>query len=231
MTFELSPDHLALRDRARAFAATARDRAADIDRNGVVPPDLLGAGRGLGTADPLPLTVVAEELATASAALAMSVAAPDAAQPPLDLNGLRGAPTLPPDNRSQLLLAAVAVGIGRGAMDAALAELRRSTATPGADVEKPHWVVADAATELDAARLLVYKAARSMTDSDVAVARLMASAAADHAVAAALRVSGADALKAGSVLERLSRDVRAVALILGTEEHQRATAADAMFPR
>ena len=90
-------------------------------------------------------------------------------------------------------------------------------------------LVADAATELDAARLLTYKAAGTMADADVAIARLMTSAAADRSVDAALRVSGAEALKAGSALERLSRDVRAVALVLGTEEHQRSIAADAMF--
>ena len=244
MTFELSPEHLALRDRARAFAASARDRAGEIDRAGAVPHDLTHDARALCPREPLGLTIVIEELASASSALALAAAAPDAAKTAIDLSGLRGAPALPADSRSQLLLAAVALGIGRSALDAAIAELRRSTATPGgganpaagagwdgADVEKPHWVVADAATELEASRLLTYKAARTMADPDIAVARLMASAAAEHTVSAALRVAGADALKAESVLERLSRDVRAVGLILGTEEHRRAIAADAMFPR
>jgi hypothetical protein len=213
------------------LAATARDRAAEIDRTAAIPSDLTRAARALCDTDPLGVTIVAEELAAASAALAVTAAGSDAAEQSMGLNGLRGAAVPVADQRSQLLLAAAALGIGRGALEVAVAELRRSTATPGADVEKPHWVVADAATELDAARLLAYQAARTMADADVAIARLMTSAAAHRVVDAALRVSGPDALKVGNVLERLSRDVRAVALILGTEEHQRATAADAMFPR
>jgi hypothetical protein len=228
MNFEFSPEHLVLRDRARAFAAAARDRAAEIDRTGAIPHELTRDARALCDTDPLGVTIVVEELATASAALAVSAAASDAAKPAMDLSGLRGATALARNNRSQLLLAAAALGIGRSALEAAVAELRRSTAAPD-DVEKPHWVVADAATELDAARLLTYKAAGTMADADVAIARLMTSAAADRSVDAALRVSGAEALKAGSALERLSRDVRAVALVLGTEEHQRSIAADAMF--
>jgi hypothetical protein len=230
MNFELPGDFLALRDRARAFAAAASERGADIDRTAVVGSDLARDARALCHTEPLGLAIVIEELAATSAALAMSAAAPDTASA-LNLAGLRGAPILADGSGSQLVLAAVALGIGRSALDAALGELRRSTVTRDGDVEKPHWVVADAATELDAARLLTYRAARSMADADIAMARLMASAAASRAVDAALRVTGPAGLNEGGALERLSRDVRAVALVMGTEEHQRAMAADALFPR
>ena len=231
MNFELSAEQAAVRDRARAFAGAARARAAEIDQAGVIPAPLVRDARALCDADPLPLAVVIEQIATASAALAIAAAASEKPAPTLDLSGLRGAPALASEPRSQLVLAAVALGIGRAALEVSIEELRQSTVTPGADVEKPHWVVADAATEIDAARLLTHKAARTMADADVAIARLMATAAADRAVDAALRVAGSDALKQGSALERLARDVRAVALILGTEENQRAVAADALFPR
>jgi alkylation response protein AidB-like acyl-CoA dehydrogenase len=109
--------------------------------------------------------------------------------------------------------------------------LRRSTATTGTHVDKPHWVVADVATDLDAARLLTYKAARTTSDVDIAIARLLASAAATRAVDAAIRIVGPPALTAGSVVERLSRDVRAVSVLIGTEEEQRAVAAEGLFPQ
>jgi len=115
-------------------------------------------------------------------------------------------------------------------MESALAEVRQTAATPTA-VEKPQWLVADVATDLDAARLLTYKAASTMTDADVAVARLLASAAAQRAVDAAVRVAGASALAEGSALERLSRDMRVLSVLLGTEENHRAIAAEGLLPR
>ena len=229
MTFELSPEHAKLRDRARAFAAAALDRGDEIDRHDRVPVDLREAGRPLCETDSLGLAVVVEEVASASAALALDLATADAAGA-LGLAGLRGAPVLPDEARTQLVLAAAALGLGRRALDAAVSELRRSAAAPGADVEKPHWVVADAATELDAARLLTYKAARTMAGADIAVARLLATSAATRAVETALRVTGPAALQPASILERLSRDVRALGLIVGTEEQQRTTAADGLLP-
>jgi alkylation response protein AidB-like acyl-CoA dehydrogenase len=62
------------------------------------------------------------------------------------------------------------------------------------------------------------------------MARLTASRAAQHAVDAALRMTGADGLREGAMLERLARDVRAVALLLGTEEDQRAAVAAGVLP-
>ena len=228
MNFELSAEHLALRDRARAAAAAAQDRGGDIDRAGAVPEDLARQARMLGETDSFGQVIVVEELATASPALA--IAAAGASGEALGLTGLRGATRLENEPRSHLVLAAAALGLGRGALADALAELRRPMPVSGVDVEKPHWVVADVATELDAARLLTYKAARTLNEADIAVARLMATAAAGRAVDTALRVCGAEALKEGTRLERLSRDVRALAVVLGTEEHQRAIAAEGLLP-
>ena len=229
MTFELSPEHLRARDAARAFAQSLRDRAAEFDRSATIPSDVV-LEHASATGDALAMTVAVEEVAAVSAAAAINVAAGSKPAGSLGLMGLRGARKLEDSPRSQLVLAAVALGIGRSAVDAALAEVRLSTATPRADVEKPHWVVADAATELEAARLLTYKAAQTMADADVALARLTAAGAAQMAVNAALRIAGAAALEEGNLLERLSRDVRAVALVSGTEENQRAVAAEGLLP-
>ena len=229
MTFELTPQQLAARDKARAYATQLQGRSAEIDRGGTVPGDVTQEVRALTDGEALTMVVAVEELAVGSAAAAANVAAMNNGRA-LGLTGLRGAREIEASARGQLVLAAVALGIGKAAVDAALAEVRRSTATPGADVEKPHWVVADVATDLEAARLLTYKAAGTHHDADIALARLMASAAAMRATDAAVRIAGSAALVEGSAIERLARDARAVSVLLGTEEDQRALAADGLLP-
>jgi alkylation response protein AidB-like acyl-CoA dehydrogenase len=152
-----------------------------------------------------------------------------------NVSGLRGAPALDDSPRAQLVLAAVALGLGRSALQNALSDLAAAAANPGRNSEKPHWVVADVATELDAARLLTYKAAQTGghggSDTAIAMARLTASAAAQDAVDAALRIAGPDGFQENTILERLARDVRAVALLLGTEEQMRTTVAEGLLPQ
>ena len=228
MTFELSSESVIARDKARALAQVVMPQAAQIDRTASVPAELSGELAALTSNHPLVTVVMAEELAVASAAVAINVVAGNGSRT-LGLSGLRGA-IVPEDTpRVQLALAGVALGVGRAAVEAALAELRRSSGTPS-DVEKPQWVVADVATDLDAARLLTYKAAGTMTNADIALARLLASAAAQRAVDAALRVAGVSAVAEGSALERLARDVRVLLVLLGTEENQRAIAAEGLLP-
>jgi alkylation response protein AidB-like acyl-CoA dehydrogenase len=230
MTFELSAEHLAARDAARAYAQTLQVKAADIDRSGAIPAETAREIVALAAGDALVLVIVVEELAAVSAAAATLPSAASSGSA-LALSGLRGARELEPTSKSQLVLAAVALGIGQAATAAALAELRRSSEKRGAEVEKPHWVIADVATELEAARLMTYKAARTSNEATVALARLMASAAASRAVDAAIRIVGSAALTDGSAIERLARDVRTVSVLAGTEENQRAAAADSLLPR
>ncbi len=232
MMFELSAAQQSARDKARAFAAdSVATRAAAIDRDARVPTDLADDVTALIGGDRLSFVVALEELATASPAVALSALGAPPNEALLRLSGLRGAPS--PDNspRTQLALAAIALGIGKAAITAALAELKQSTAAAGDATEKPHWVVADAATEVEAARLMTYKAAHTAADADVALARLLATGASQHAVDAALRVTGPMGLQDGASLERLARDVRAISLVSGTEEDQRATAAEGLLPR
>jgi alkylation response protein AidB-like acyl-CoA dehydrogenase len=181
--------------------------------------------------------VAVEELATASAAVAAAAAlqqTPGAAN--ADAPGLRGfAAAEKGVARVWLHCAAVAVGIGRAAVDAAVKVLQEG-GRAAQDQEKPHWVVADAATEVQAGRLLTLRAAGlsgSETDRTgaIAIARLAATRAAQQAVDAALRVAGPDAYTRGSVLERLARDIRAVSLLMGSEDELRAAAADSLLPQ
>jgi alkylation response protein AidB-like acyl-CoA dehydrogenase len=235
MTFELTPDHQHARERARAFARdTVAPAAAAIDRAARVPDQIAGA-EGLlpRDADLLTVVVVTEELATASASAALAAALGATEPSPEPLAGLSGAPAVDRAPRAQIALASAALGIARAALERALTELRAGTAQPGGD-EKPHWAVADVATEIDGARLLTCRAAASPAgesrDVAIAMARLMATAAAARAVDVALRLGGTAAFATGSALERLARDARAVALVGGGEEQQRGTAAAGLLP-
>jgi len=229
MTFELPAESLRARETARALAEAVRPQASEIDRTAAIPAELARDLAALGSNDPMVTVVVVEEIATANAAASIGLAGGRGGGA-LGLSGLRGARALDDSPRAQLTLAAAALGLGRAAMAAAL-DAVRPTAGIAPAVEKPQWVVADVATDLDAARLLTYKAAGTMANADIALARLQASAAAQRAVDVAVRVTGADALTSGSALERLARDVRVLSVLLGTEEDQRAIAAEALLPR
>ena len=87
-------------------------------------------------------------------------------------------------------------------------------------------MLADMATELDAARLLTLKAAaakdlqgQSMVESSMA--KLAASEAAHKAADRAMQIFASAGYRRGSVVERLFRDVRATEIYQGTSEAQR----------
>ncbi|MBA3270551.1 MAG: hypothetical protein H0T71_08550 [Acidobacteria bacterium] len=230
MMFDLSSEQQVARDKARAFAADIlQSHAEGIDRSASIPAEIARDAAALIGDDALSAVLATEAVATASAAVAVHAAGVNTGGAPLGLSGLRGANALEVSPATHLVLAAVALGIGQAAIDAALAQLK-SAVVAATSVEKPHWVVADAATELEAARLMTYKAAHTKADVDIALARLTASSAARHCVDAALRVTGTAALQTGAVLDRLARDVRAAGLVMGTEDDQRAMAADALLP-
>lgn len=238
MTFEFSPEQQAARDAAQAFARDHLAAAAPgIDESGRIAGELLQEVQKItdgAPKDAVTLVTMVEELASASAATAaaavLGTKTDDAAAP--GLRGFHASGT--GDARSRLVMAAVALGIGRAAVTAALDNLRES-ARHSQDHDKPHWAVADAATEIAAARVLTLHAAQTMGDEAaaagfVAMAKLAAARAAQLAVDVALRVTGPQGFARGALLERLSRDARAVALLLGTEEDLRAVAANALLP-
>jgi alkylation response protein AidB-like acyl-CoA dehydrogenase len=241
MTFELTADQQTAREHARTFAQERLAvNAASIDEQGAIAADVLRelhASLAHAGGDATALVVVVEELAAVSAAAAAAGALGQAAHASTipEAAGLRGlAGPVAADARGRLIFAAVACGVGRAAIDAAL-DVLRETAPGAQDQEKPHWVVADAATEVEAARMLTLHAAqgfgdRTNADALVAIAKLAATRAAEQAVDAALRVAGPDAFVRGTLLERLTRDVRALTLLMGTEEELRATAAQAVLP-
>jgi butyryl-CoA dehydrogenase len=133
----------------------------------------------------------------------------------------------------RVAIAAQALGVGRAALDAAIAHAKHHQAfgQPIANYQAIQWMLADSATELDAARMLMLKAAdaRSRTDRptlEAAMAKLAASEAAHRAADRAMQILASHGYRRGSLVERLFRDVRATEIYQGTSEVQRMVIAE-----
>jgi butyryl-CoA dehydrogenase len=128
----------------------------------------------------------------------------------------------------RVAIAAQALGIGQAALDEAIAhaKTREQFGRPIADYEAIQWMIADAATALDAARMLMWKAAtvKDRGESgalESSMAKLAASEAAHNAADKAMQVLASAGYRRGSIVERLFRDVRAAEIYQGTSEAQR----------
>ena len=133
----------------------------------------------------------------------------------------------------RVAIAAQALGVGQASLDAAVAyaKERQAFGQPIANYEAIQWMLADSATELEAARMLTLKAADARTRSvhgtiEAAMAKLSASEAAHHAADRAMQILAAHGYERGSVVERLFRDVRATEIYQGTSEVQRMVIAE-----
>ncbi|HVH55295.1 MAG TPA: acyl-CoA dehydrogenase family protein [Vicinamibacterales bacterium] len=124
---------------------------------------------------------------------------------------------------------AAACGLASRALTESLARarVRRQFGSAIAEFQLTQAALADMATELDAARLLVYRAA-SMKDAgaarvtrEAAMAKLFATEAAQRIVDRAVQIHGGVGVQRGSLVERLYREVRAPRIYEGTSEIQR----------
>lgn len=125
-------------------------------------------------------------------------------------------------------IAAQALGIGEAAIAEAIAfaKQRRTFGQPIANYQAIQWMLADAATDLEAARMLTWKAAdakdrQERVTVEASMAKLAASEAAHRAADRAMQVLASAGYRRGSVVERLFRDVRATEIYQGTSEAQR----------
>src|SRR5260370_19637476 len=125
-------------------------------------------------------------------------------------------------------IAAQALGGGAAALTQAViyASRREQFGQPIANSQAVQWMLADMATELDAARLLTWKAAaakerQEKTMLEASMAKLAASEAAHRAADKAMQILASAGYRRGSVVERLFRDVRATEIYQGTSEAQR----------
>lgn len=134
--------------------------------------------------------------------------------------------------RARTLIASVALGIGSRALRESLAVVHREHGAGGEQTVQ--GLLADTATELEAARMLTWQAAAKGTQvslADGSMAKLAATSAAQAAVVRATQVVGVDSFRQGHVVERLTQDVRAIELFAGRTEALRESVADAELPQ
>lgn len=136
----------------------------------------------------------------------------------------------------RVAIAAQALGVGDAALEEALAYARhRETfGQPIANYQAIQWMLADMATELEAARMLMWEAAdarsrKASSRVEAAMAKLMASEAAHRAADKAMQILASSGYRRGSTVERLFRDVRATEIYQGTSEVQRMIIAESIL--
>ncbi|OLC21810.1 MAG: hypothetical protein AUH33_01000 [Chloroflexi bacterium 13_1_40CM_68_21] len=131
-------------------------------------------------------------------------------------------------DRGRVGIGALAIGLGRASLEVATgyAKQRKQFGRPIAEFEMIQWRLAKARTELDAARLLVHRAA-ALADAGVrftdaaSKAKLYASEAATRAADSSLQVLGGYGYLRDFPVERHLRDVRLMEIGEGTSEVQR----------
>lgn len=124
---------------------------------------------------------------------------------------------------------AAACGMARRALDESLRHAlnRKQFGRLLAEHQLIQEKLADMITELDAARLLVYRAAylkdtgTGRVSREASEAKLYATEAASRIIDQAVQIHGGAGLVQGSVVERLYRDVRALRIYEGTSEIQK----------
>ncbi len=132
---------------------------------------------------------------------------------------------------------ACAVGMAQAALDAAVqhAGAREAFGAKLKDLQAVAHPLAEMATRIEAARLLVYRAAaaydagREGVAATSAMAKLFATETAQQVVDVAIQVHGARALQRGHLLEHLYRDVRGPRIYEGASEVQRTIIARELF--
>jgi butyryl-CoA dehydrogenase len=133
-------------------------------------------------------------------------------------------------------MAALAVGIAQGALDEALtyATRRRQFGKPIREYEAIQWMLADMATESEAARLLAWHAA-SLRDEGVpylriaSQAKLYSSEVAVRSTSKAIQIHGGYGYLKDSPVERFYRDAKLCEIGEGTSEVQRMVIARELF--
>jgi butyryl-CoA dehydrogenase len=125
-------------------------------------------------------------------------------------------------------IGAMAVGLGMAALEAAAkyAKERVQFGQPIAEFQAIQWMIADMATELEAARLLVLRAAwlkdqGQRFTKEAAMAKLFASEAAVRACYKAIQIHGGYGYTKDYPVERFYRDARLTTIGEGTSEIQR----------
>lgn len=128
---------------------------------------------------------------------------------------------------------AAALGFARRALDEALhrTQTRRIQGQPLSDLQMVQGHLADMALQVDAAALLVYRAAwtkdrgAARVSREAAMAKLYATESAQKVIDMALQLHGGDGVRQGFVVESLYREIRALRIYEGASDVQRVVIA------
>lgn len=124
---------------------------------------------------------------------------------------------------------AAALGFARRALDESLARAasRQLFGAPLGDLQMVQGHIADMAVDIDAAALLVYRAAWTKDQGaervtrEAAMAKLYATESAQKVIDQAVQLHGADGVRKGSVVESLYREIRALRIYEGASDVQK----------
>ncbi|MEZ5714911.1 MAG: acyl-CoA dehydrogenase family protein [Paracoccaceae bacterium] len=130
-------------------------------------------------------------------------------------------------------VAAAALGFARRALDEALARVstRQVQGAPLFDLQMVQGHIADMALDVDAAALLVYRAAWTKDSGaprvtrEAAMAKLFATDQAQQVIDRAVQLHGGDGVKSGETVEKLYREIRALRIYEGASDVQRVVIA------
>jgi len=133
---------------------------------------------------------------------------------------------------SRVVVAAQALGIAQGAFDRALAyaKERQQFGQPIINFQAIQWMLADMATQIDAARLLIYRAAYLQDQGqpfikEASMAKVYAAETASFVANKAVQIFGGYGYIKEYPLERFLRDAKITEIYEGTSEMQRMTIA------
>jgi acyl-CoA dehydrogenase len=134
-------------------------------------------------------------------------------------------------------VAAAALGFARRALDEALKRVQDRRMFEGtlADLQLVQGAIAEMALDVDAAALLVYRAAwakdsgAARVTREASMAKLFATERAQRVIDKAVQLHGGDGVRRGHIVERLYRDIRALRIYEGASEVQKVIIARQML--
>ena len=133
-------------------------------------------------------------------------------------------------DRDRIAMGSIGVGITQACLDASrkYAKERKQFSQPIANFQAVQFMLADMAMEMEAARLLTYKAAYLADKSkserftkEASMAKLYASEVAQRAATNAVQIHGGYGCTKGCPAERYFRDAKILSIAVGTSEIQR----------
>ena len=134
-------------------------------------------------------------------------------------------------------VAAAALGFARRALDASLERVRERQlfGAPLSDLQMVQGHIAEMALDVDAAALLVYRAAwtkdmgAERVSREAAMAKLFSTDQAQQVIDKAVQLHGGDGVRVGGITEKLYREIRALRIYEGASDVQKVVIARAVL--